>query len=159
MRKMRPPARGSMHVNRRKSRLFLDIRENRFVFLHYYLELARQHHIDELPCPNPLVFVRKHLGEDVRRHALAAFMSKLKESGPITLMNPSNLNPMGPLKVTHRRVLARLNDLQHGLIILQETHPGRMWQQALPQLQARTPNNAQGMARRNQLRLRCGVAY
>ena len=41
-------------------------------------ELCRQDNVDELSSRFPLLLILKHLCKDVRRHALAAFMSKKK---------------------------------------------------------------------------------
>ena len=119
------------------------------IFMNHLLDFMRQDDINQLPRCDPLVLVRKHLRKDIRRHAFAAFMSKNKLSGPITLMNPAHLHSVGAGEVTHGGIPACFNTLQHRLVILQESHLGGMWQKVLPHLLTRTTNHTQRVASRN----------
>ena len=164
---MSPPLRDRPHLGgatalagrafrRRRSnqgRLVLNPPEGFLIISNYLIDLRRKHDIDEHPRGDPLRLVREHLGKDVRWHALAAFMSKKKLSGLVSLMNPTHTNTMCSWEVTHCRVSARLYTLKHGLIVLKKPHLGCMRQQTLPQLQGGTPNHAQRVASRNHLSL------
>ena len=127
----------------------LDSIVDGLIVIHQLPELCRQDNVDKLTSRLPLLLILEHLSEDVRRHALAAFMSKNKLSGLVLLMNPSNLHTMCSLEVTHRRILAALDTLQHCLVILKEPHLRGMRQKILPKLQTRASDDTQRVASRN----------
>ena len=73
------------------------------------------------------------------------------------LVQLADRDAMGPMKVPHRRIAARLDNSDHRLVVFMHHQPWFMWQNGLPEVETRYPTASQRVAGSDNLRLGCGV--